>query len=143
MKYALALFLALVGCAHVEAELPAGFAAYEPGESFRAVSADGVVYRVRKLPNEPLADQAFWSEALQKHMVDAGYTLVSEGEFEVAQGKGYLLELAAPQGAVDVGYLIGLWVNGETLVLAESAGEMQAFELRRAAVQKALSGVVP
>ena len=102
-----------------EGQPPQGFAAYrelwQDWFELRAVSPDGVVYRVRTEDNEPTADLPFWQAALKKRMLDAGYILVAESETKAGKQPGYLLELAAPVGQEDFVYLIALFVNGSEL----------------------------
>lgn len=117
------------GCApKLPASVPQGFAAYENYEKIRAVSPDGVMYRIRREKNEPFAELPFWREALKKRMLDAGYTFMNEEDIEAGERSGYLLELAAPLGARDFSYLIALFVNdNKQLVIVEAAGDMNVF----------------
>ena len=124
-----------------KATAPQGFAAYGDWFGFRAVSPEGVVYRVRAEANEPKAELAFWREALKKRMLDAGYTFIAEGDIRASDKAGYLLELAAPQGPMDYSYLIGLFVDGDSLVIAEVAGEVTKVRDRRKDVVTAMSAI--
>lgn len=128
----------LSACRSFKAEAPVGFAPYKETRSFRAVSPDGVVFRVRTEKNEPKASLNFWKEALKKRMQDAGYHFVREGEVKAGEQVGYLLELSAPLGTQDYSYLIAVFDQGERLVLVESAGEIARFAGRRDAVVTAI-----
>ncbi|MFZ5477121.1 MAG: DUF4349 domain-containing protein [Myxococcota bacterium] len=121
----------------VEATAPDGFAPYPKARRFAATSPDGVVYRVRTAKNEPEADLAFWREALTTRMKEAGYTVVSEGELD----GGAYLELSAANGPRDDAYLIGIFVAGRKIVIAEAAGEVTRFAARRDAVLAAMKGI--
>ena len=140
-----ALLLALVAmgagasCRDFEAVAPEGFATFESLSDFRAVSSDGVTYRVRTEENEPAADLAFWREALKKRMQDAGYTVVKEGAIDAKGRPGYLLELAAPIGRQDYAYAIGIFVRGKRIVIVESTGEVTRFAGHRKAVLAAMA----
>jgi len=141
-----AIFLCFVmgwmaGCAAFQPETPIGFAPYEGHSSFRAVSPDGVMYRVRSEKNEPKADLPFWKEALKKRMLEAGYRFVSEAEVKAGADPGYLLELNAPYGTQDYSYLIALFERNDRLVIVESAGEVVRFKARREAVLAAIQGI--
>src|SRR4051812_32282549 len=92
--FALSFAITLASCSTFDAHAPQGFAEYDHGSGFRAVSADGVMYRVRSVKNEPKAELPFWREALKKRMLDAGYRFQSEASVKAANGEGYLLELA-------------------------------------------------
>jgi hypothetical protein len=133
----LGLLVLVTGC-RLEAPSPSGFAVYDGFGPLRAVSPDGVLYRVRSEDNEPLADLEFWRQALRRHMVDAGYRLLDEGDVEADGVNGYLLELAAPLGEQDYAYLVALFVVGDELILAEAAGEVTRFQARREAIVEAV-----
>jgi hypothetical protein len=123
------------------ATAPRGFAAYDDRAPFRAVSPEGVVYRVRTEENDPKAELAFWREALKKRMLDAGYTLISDGDIRASDKPGYLLELAAPQGQMDYSYLIALFVRGDRLVIAEAAGDVTKVRDRRQDLVQAMTNI--
>lgn len=131
----------LAGCRNFDATAPAGFASFEDMSQFRAVSADGVTYRVRSEENEPFAELSFWQEALKKRMVDAGYTFVSDSQVEAGPEKGYLIELAAPVGVEDYTYLIAVFTRGSDLLLVEAAGEVTRFVAHRDPIVKAISEI--
>lgn len=140
----LTLAAALCLCACVTttpATLPEGFAAYPPDGAFKAVSSDAVVYRVRREPNQPYADLAFWKEALKKRMLAAGYRFGAEGPLAAGPREGYLLELTAPYGPQDYGYLIAIFVEKESIQIAEAAGEVSALAERRPALLEAMTNL--
>lgn len=131
------LLLLCTGCG-VDATAPDGFAVYEGRGAFRAVSPEGVVYRVRTVDNKPRADLEFWREALRKRMLDAGYRLLAEDDVRTGNLDGYRLELAAPVGEQDYAYLVAIFVLGDELLVAESAGEVSRFQTVREAVLEAV-----
>lgn len=139
---ALAAALWLCACVHTTpAALPEGFAAYPPDGAFKAVTADGVVYRVRREPNQPYADMAFWKEAMKKRMLEAGYRLGAEGPLAAGSRQGYLLELSAPYGPQDYGYLIAIFVEKESIQIAEAAGEVTTLAKHRPALLAAMANL--
>ncbi len=126
----------------VNAVAPSGFAPGRKASRFSAVSPDDIVFRVRTVKNEPEADLAFWKEAMTTRMTEAGYRVMRTEAIVSADGApGALLELAAADGAQDAAYLIGVFVNGGKLVVAEAAGEVGRFAARRAAVVEAIGGL--
>ncbi len=133
------LSLMLLGCASFRASAPEGFAPYPGDNPFRAISPDGVVYRAQTLPNDPEADLAFWREAVKTRMEKAGYKIVSDSTLPVGDREAALLELAAPLGNRDYGYLIAVAVEGKKILLVESAGDARDFVPRKAAVLKAIT----
>lgn len=136
-----ALLAGTVACrAPFEASAPSGFAAYEPRtkRTFRAVSPDGVVYRVRTVATDAEgADLAFWKEALRRHLKASGYEVLRDGDLGGGED-GYLLELTAPRGPDDVLYLVGLKVQDDDVLVLEAAGEVSRLESRRAEVLDAM-----
>jgi hypothetical protein len=122
---------------------PAGFAPYRSRKAFRAVSPDGVVFRVRTARHDPEADLAFWKEAMQKRQAEAGYREHSAGDASAGSLPGTLLELTAPWGTDDYTYLVALFPAGKELVIVEAAGEVSRFAARREAVLEAVGRVRP
>ncbi len=129
------------GCRGFDAEAPAGFAAYDDWSQFRAVSANGIMYRVRTGENEPQAKLKFWSEALKKRMLDTGYAFIRDGAIKAGNEPGYLLELAAPVGQQDYSFLVAVFVRGSDLIIAEAAGEVTRFAKHRDAVVAAIGKI--
>ncbi len=130
--------LVLAGCASFEAQPPKGFAVYDDGDDYRAVSPDGVVYRVRSEDNEPEAGLAFWREALTKRMSDAGYLVIGAEPIKAGAVEGHLLDLAAPLGNKDYGYEVAVFVAGDDIVIVEAAGEAALLKEKRAEVVAAM-----
>ena len=133
-----AALLLVVGCDAFKAKAPEGFAVYEGNRPFRAMSSDGVVYRVRTVNDSTDAKLGFWQEALKNRMLDAGYTFLREGEAKSANQTGYVLEVTAPFGVRDYTYLMAVFKQGKHLVLVESSGEVATFEKRRPQVLAAI-----
>ncbi len=129
------------GCKDFEAPAPAGFATFDDWFDLRAVSSDGVMYRVRTEENDPRAELGFWREALKKRMVDAGYAFIAESEIKAGEKTGYLLELAAPVGQQDYTFVVAMFVRGSDLVIVESSGEVTRFAKHRDAVVKAIEQI--
>jgi hypothetical protein len=131
----------LLGCRGFDAKAPVGFAAFADRRQFRAVSSDGVTYRVHRDANSPKADLAFWREALKKRMIDAGYIFVSDAEIKARAEPGYWLELAAPVGAQDYTYAVAIFVRGSHIVIAESAGEVAKFRKHKDEILAAVTAL--
>jgi hypothetical protein len=125
------------------AEPPEGFAPYKAKKVFRAVSPDGVVFRVRAAEHEPQADLAFWKEAMGKRMEEAGYGVQAQAEIEASGTPGALLELTAPYGTDDYSYLLAVFPAGRELIIVEAAGEVATFAARREAVIAAIERIEP
>ena len=139
----------LLGCALLvaacsapfRATAPKGFAALDSDDPFQAVTPEGVMYRVRQQDNRPRADLSFWRKALKQRMVEAGYVFIADKDIKAGAVPGYLLELAAPFGQRDYGYLIAVFVRGDDLTLVESAGEISQMRKRREALLAAIQRI--
>jgi len=120
---------------------PAGFAAYDGTEPFRAVTSDGVMYRVRTAENKPFAELDFWKTAMKKHLTESGYRFIAEKDITADTLKGYQIELAAPSGEKDYTYLISVFVKDNTLIIAEASGEITVFKKHRKAIDEAVGKI--
>jgi hypothetical protein len=140
----LVIFLTVfAGCvAHKKASTPEGFARYSNSQEFKAISPEGVVFRVRDEENKPYAELPFWKEALKKRMLDAGYIFQSEAPIAVKGEQGYLLELTAPFGEKDYTYLTAIFVRSSKIVIAEAAGEASDLAAHRDAILAAIQDMV-
>lgn len=137
---ALAAFV-LVSCAGFQGHAPQGFAPYSQGKGFRAVSPDGVVYRVQSSRLSSEADLAFWREALNSRMKQAGYHLVDSLNLEVDHTPAYALWMEAPLGSVDQSYMVVAIPKGKKLVVVEAAGDTPLFTARKQAILDAVKQV--
>ena len=66
------------------------------------------------------------------------FVFVGDGPL-AGEPAGYWLELAAPMGTQDYSYVIGLFVRGGELVVAEAAGEVARLASHREAIIAAMS----
>lgn len=135
--------LALAGCSPLRAGLPEGFAELEGrGLTYRAVSPEGVRYRVRVLANRPAKELAFWSEALRSQLVKEGYRPNGEAmEFDSGGRTGVLYEWAAPYGNESYLYLTALVVSKRRIALAEAAAPYPLFVQYREALRRSLESL--
>lgn len=139
----LTVFWSAAGCVHFSGStssspVPEGFAPYTDSSQVKAVSPEGVVYRVRREAHQPRAELTFWKEALKNRMLDAGYIFLAEAPISAGERPGYLLELTAPHGPQDLTYLTAIFVREREIVIVEAAGEVTAFAPRREAILQAI-----
>ena len=139
-------FCTATGCVHTsglagDPQVPAGFARYTKAENIKAVSPEGVVYRVRTEDNKPYAELPFWKEALKKRMLDAGHVFLDEAPVSADAVPGYLLELTAPHGRADYTYLMAVFVRDKKIIIVESAGEVTHITRRRKAILTAIKAL--
>lgn len=126
------------------AEPPKGFAPLPSdgeGVLLRALSPQGVRFRVRLVRNDPRADLRFWQEALRRKLENDGYTIVRAAPAVVAGTDGYLIESVAPVGDQDYGFTVALAVKQDWIVLGEAGGPRADVEAQRAATLAAVAQV--
>ena len=120
---------------------PVGFAVYDEAEVVRAVSPEGVRFRVHYEPHEPEQSLEFWQEALRRHLERSGYGLLSEATFSAVSGDGVLFEWVAPVGAEDWVYLTAVVPAGDRLIVAEAAGPAELYRERREEIRESLESI--
>ena len=98
---------------------------------------------MRRFHDPNAADLAFWSQALEHDFVQQrGYDLVDSGAVSDAVGSaGRWFECTANVRGERVGYLIALWVEGETVVVVEFAAQAEIYATRVGDVRTALKTV--
>lgn len=134
----------LVSCARVSVTPPEGFAEIDGRGAYRAVSPEGMRYRVRILKNRPAKDMQFWSEALRSHLLKEGYRLNGEPRsLENGDTPGVLCEWVLPYGNESYVYLTALMVSGRTIILAEAAAAYPVFLRYREALRESLATIRP
>jgi hypothetical protein len=136
-----ALLFWCAGCAHFKAVMPDGFARYRGESVFRAVSPDGIVFKVHHTANKPYAELPFWQEALSTRMQNAGYTLIDSSKATISGCPAFFIEVAAPLGNDDESYLIAVILDKKQLIIAEAAGEAVKFRNRKDAVVEAIKKI--
>ena len=136
--------LALCSCASFTGTHPQGFAAYpdQPGGEWKAVSPEGVTWRIHEEAHEPAADLAFWKGALRKRMSEAGYRIVDSLAFSAGGKSGMALELSAPLGQTDYGYLVAAILTDKKLIVIEAAGPSAEFAKHRTDMLATLPTIV-
>jgi len=125
---------------------PAGYA--EAGKardgSYRALSPEGLGFRVRSFLNEPAKDLAFWGEALKSHLAKEGYRPNGEGRsFEAGNLPGSALEWVVPYAQESYVYLTALLVAGDRILLAEAGGPYELYLEYRQSLQESLESIRP
>ena len=121
-------------------ERPEGFALFR-GETYRAITPEGVVLGVRVVANDPPQDQAFWAEAIKVQLASNGYRLLAQEAFKAPIGEGNLYEWVAPVGGEDWVYMTALAVRGPDIVVVEAAGSFSYYREHRPALLRSLASL--
>ena len=142
------LVLLISSCATLEVEKPSGFAevestAYAASPTlYKAVSPEGLLYRVRTETNYPPQSLEFWAEALKNHLIKEGYTIVGEGEsFVAGELPGVIFEWVMPYGQESYIYLTAIIVSEERIAVAEAAAEHSIYHEHRDALRESLLSI--
>jgi hypothetical protein len=138
----LLLILVFVACEDIVVKTPAGFAALDTEDQYAAMSPEGMIYRVRVVPNSPKQSLEFWTEALANHLEKEGYVPVSTGnDFEAAGILGSLSEWTVPYRGDTYKYLVGILVADETIAVAEASSSHEVYSRHRTAVLESLETI--
>lgn len=116
-----------------------GFATYRYRKEQRAASPDGVVLRTRAVKHKPKAELAYWTEAVQTHLLEQGYVPLAD---EALPGARWL-EWGVPVGEVDHTYVVVVKPSGSRLELVEVAGPSEAVMGRRQELLESVRAVLP
>ncbi len=128
---------------------PAGYAeaaAARDGSSasYRALSPEGLPFRVRAFRNDPAKDLDFWAEALRSHLAKEGYRTNGEGRsFQAGNLPGSAQEWVVPYGQESYVYLTALLVAGDRILLAEAGGPYKLYVEYRQSLQESLESFRP
>jgi hypothetical protein len=141
-----AAVLALASCTSL-VQKPEGFAAVSPGQitatHYKAVSPEGMIYRVRTLDNYPVQTLEFWADALKNHLEKEGYRSVSDGRsFEARETPGMIFEWAMPYGNESYIYITAIVVSEKKIAVAEAAAEHTIYYRYREALIESLASIM-
>jgi len=144
MAFAAAV-LALASCTSL-VEKPEGFAEVSPWQvaaaQYKAVSPEGMIYRVRTLKNYPVQTLEFWASALKNHLEKEGYRSVSDGQpFEAGDSPGMLFEWAMPYGNQSYIYITAIVVAEKKIAVAEAAAEHTIYYKYREALLESITSI--
>jgi len=121
---------------------PAGFAETAEKTEYRAISPEGMLYRVRSVENYTVKDLDFWSRALKNQLVKEGYHLTDEGEeFTAADHRGVLYEWGVRYGNEDFIYLTAIIVFDKRITIAEAGGEHTIYAKYRQPILESLKSI--
>jgi len=131
-----------VSCATFVPIHPDGFAGFgnkHGAKDYRAVSPEGITWRIHSEEHKPKATLSFWKPALRKRMLEAGYRVIDSLEFDCGGTAGFAFELAAPLGQSDYSYLVGVVPTEKDLIVIESAGPVLDFGKRKPEIVSTLA----
>lgn len=138
----LLISLSLFSCANLEVKKPAGFAETVKKTEYRAISPEGMLYRVRSVDNYPEKDLDFWSKALKNQLAKEGYLLTKDGEeFTAGNQRGVLYEWGVRYGNEDFIYLTAIIIFDKRITIAEAGGEHTIYAKYRQPILESLKSI--
>ncbi|MBX3462809.1 MAG: hypothetical protein KF830_06535 [Planctomycetes bacterium] len=137
-----AVLAAGTGCSSFM-RLPDGFLRLGDKDDFQAVTGDDARLWAREFYDPNTASLGFWAQALQHEFVhQRGYEVVAVGDIaSKRRTAGVWIECATHVGGERVGYLIGLWVDGNFIRVVEFVAREDVFAARVDAVRQTFSTV--
>jgi len=148
---ALAAALLASGCkmtgGGVRPAAPKGFAAEvdpddgDQGVVYRALSPDGVAFRVRVVDQEPKAKLTFWRDSVKQQLLEQGYKLKSSTSVKASGKTGYQLDFLAPLQDADFRFVVAMFERGDEIVLVEAAGDQKTFQKVQKQVKDAIASL--
>jgi hypothetical protein len=138
------LSILLGGCSNFSMNDPEGFAPLKRkgGGPYRAVSPEGMVFRVRTVKPEPEKELEFWKETLYHQLEKEGYEQVGDAkQFDTKNSAGVLYLWGLRHAGTDYLYMTAIVEAGKKLLVAESAAEAPVFLKYRDAIEKSLASI--
>ncbi|MBN2341419.1 MAG: hypothetical protein JXX29_08480 [Deltaproteobacteria bacterium] len=133
------------GCAvPYSMKAPEQFKRFDTKNSFKYITADGVMLKAREVDNYPKASLSFWKDATKEHLEKSGYLHSETHCFKTDKGlDGCSLTFALPHGAEDWIFQETIFVLDEIIVLVEATGEFNKFKAVEADLKSALKTFSP
>ena len=140
-----ALLLA-VQCRSFEATAPQGFAVYESrslfSNEYKAITGDGVRYRVRTVKNEPEGDAALWKQTLVKGLEKKGFRILNSSSLQTEQGRSMqVVNSQLSAGGEDYLYLTAFIIDGKRIILVEAGGLKELMSVHEKGLQNSLRAI--
>ena len=135
------------GCVPLEMEMPDRFMHVDKDDlgpyEVRAISADGVVLACRTQANPSRGSLRFWADAAKNEMTDRqGYSLIDDKAVESDTAlPGRLMTFAKTKKGAKLAYMLGVFVKGDRVIIAEAGGRAGAVKPLNADLKAALLSV--
>lgn len=126
---ALTAFVFQLGCSrNYDMVVSKSFRVYEESRDLKAITADGVMIKAREVENYPEATLEFWTDAMDRHLEEQGYTRKSKECFKSQTGlAGCRLDYLLPHGPEDWVLSETLFLDGDTVYVVEAAGPFERY----------------
>lgn len=132
MKYLLLIIaITMISCATTYQQ-PETFAAYKDGDNFKAVSPDGVLYRVSEYEQESEASIDFWRDAFLLKMKNSNYK---------QEEKLTVTDIAYIFSFDEELYLVAAIPKDKKMFVVEASGKKENFNSRKEQILNAISSL--
>lgn len=131
-------------CEKFSIDDPEGFAKAIPGSGYyyKAISPEGMIFKVRKEDNYPEKDIIFWSNALKNKLEKEGYKNKNSGDkFTAGDNEGDYFEWIVHYNNRDWIYLTAIIISGEKIIIAEAVGEHGIYKIYRDQLLKSIKSI--
>lgn len=140
------LILVTAGCAKPRVGKPRGFAEVKGGifsdPVYKAVSPEGMLYRVRTVKNYPAMGLDFWGDTLKNQLINEGYHLSGDGvSLKTDNSDGVMYEWILPYGSSDYIYMTAIILSGKRIIIAESTAQHTVYKKYRGAILDSLKTI--
>jgi len=114
----------LTACSSFSIDRPGSFAAYRISNGvYRAISADGVRFRVRRIPNDAAGTAFLWSETAALHLKNAGYHELKNEPFGTTSAlEGRSTEYLYRYNGENWIYRVVIFTDTACIYIAEAGG---------------------
>lgn len=137
-----------VQCRSFDATAPDGFAVYDNGwgsvfsKEFKAITSDGIRYRVREVKNEPKGDAVLWQQTLRKSLEKRGFRIINDSFLTTDQNKrANFIDSQLSAGGHDYLYFIAFIVDNDRIIVTEAGGKKESMEPYKTQLQKAVKSL--
>jgi len=151
--FAVTATFAIVSCTSFTITPPSDFAVYQQsgflslpfGQSneIKAITADGVRFRVSEVKNEPVGNDLLWQKTVVKGLERKGYHIIATSTVRTDEGRTLqLIDSQISTGGEDYSYLTAFLVDGSRIILIEVAGVKELMQLRNSGLRNSLKSLI-
>ncbi len=125
-------------------ETPQSFKKYEKSRDFKMITADGVMLKARQTDNYPKGSLQFWTDAMEKHLIERGYLKKTKECFKTKNRQdGCTVTFVLPYGTEDWTFSQTIFVVNDVIVIVEAAGPFDRYQKVEAEISAALRTFEP
>jgi len=133
------LIIVNASCINYTINIPDDFVVYDREAHFKAITADGIRMKIKKIKNEPKGDILLWSRTIELHLKSRGYQIIKNDEIKTVSGlQGRAMLSLFKYHRKDYSYLTAIFVHKKYVYLIESAGPYDIFNNHQKNIYKSI-----